>query len=351
MKTNRSLLRQLAAITALLLPAVASFAQTTATTDPVGFVTMNISGNGGSGQPAYTFTTLGMTNAVAYQATTSSVTGSTTLVDLNSTWADNAYNGAGGTVTHYVEIVSGPGAGTTYDVSATSASAHTLTLTQPLASNIATGASYKVRPHWTIASVFGAANQNGLAGGNSTTADQIQLFHNNAYLIYYYQTSGLGGTGWRQSGAPFVDASATVIYPDDGLLIARLQSGNTSVVVQGAVKTGQTSIPVVSGYSLLGNVYAAAMTLGTSNLYTADPNTGLAGGNSTSADQVMFWNGTGFNVYYYQTSGLGGIGWRQTGAPFVDATTAPIPVNAALFISRSGAPFNWIAPQFPASFN
>ncbi len=352
MRKHASSIFHLVILAALLLPAATSVSLAqTSTTDPVGFVTMSIAGNGSSSQPAYTFTTIGMTNAVVYQATTTSVGGSTTLVDSSSTWADNAYNGASGAVTHYVEIVTGPGAGTIYDITATSASGHSLTLSQPLAASITSGASYKIRPHWTLASVFGATNQNGLTGGNSTSADQVQLFHSGGYVIYYYQTSGLGGTGWRQAGAPFVDASATIIYPDDGIVVARKQAAATSIVIQGAVKTGQSSIPVATGYSLLGNVYAAAMTLSSSNLYTGDANTGLAGGNSTSADQVMFWNGSGFNIYYYQTAGLGGTGWRQAGAPFVDASSTPIPVGSALFVKRSGAPFNWIAPQTPASFN
>ncbi|WP_395749803.1 TIGR02597 family protein [Prosthecobacter sp.] len=335
----------------ILLPLLASFAQAQVTTDPVGFVTLTVAGNGGSGQPAYTFTSIGMTNAVAYQSTTTSPGGSTTLTDANSTWADNAYNGASGQITSYVEITSGAAAGTTYDITATTAGTHALTLSQPLSAGVAAGDSYKIRPHWTLASVFGATNQAGLSGGTSSTADTIQVFNNGGFVVYYYQTSGFGGTGWRQSGAPFVDASSTVLYPDEGILIARQQSSSVNITISGAVKTGQTSLPVSSGYTFLGNAYAAAMTLASSNLYTGDANTGLAGGTSSTADQVMFWNGTGYNVYYYQTSGFGGTGWRLSGAPFTDASTTSIPAGAALFVKRTGSAFNWVSPQTPASFN
>jgi uncharacterized protein (TIGR02597 family) len=326
-----------------------SLAQTSSSaTDPIGFVTMSISGTGGSGHAAYSFTTIGMLNPIAVESTTTSSGGSATLVDPNVTWADNQYNDAGGQITYFVEIVSGPGAGTTYDITATSAANHSLTLSSSLLSAITSGASYKIRKHWTVASVFGATNQGGLAGGNSITADQIQLFRNGGYVTYYYQTTGLGGVGWRKFGAPFIDASAGIIYPDDGMVIARNQSAGVSLVIHGAVKTGQTSIPVQSGYTLLGNVYAANMTIGSSNLYTGNPATGLAGGNSVTADQVLFWNGTGFATYYYQTSGFGGTGWRLFEAPTVDASATVIPVGAALFVNRSGAAFDWIAPQTPA---
>ena len=354
MKTNPSLLRHLAATAALLFTAATapSFAQTTATTDPVGFITLVIGGGGVTGAPVYTFTSLGLLNPVLFQSTTTSVGGDTTLVDANATWTDNLYNTNGTDPSHFVEILSGPGAGTQYDITGTIAATHTLNLGDPLLAGIASGASYRIRPHWTLATVFGDTNQNGLASGSVTSADQVQLFRNQGYTTYYYQTVGLGGTGWRKAGGVSgTDAKNAVIYPDDGILIARQQSAPVSLVISGAVKTGQTSIPVVSGYSLLGNVYAAGMTLANSNLYTGNSATGLAPGSVTSADQVMFWNGTGFTSYYYQTIGLGGTGWRQAGGVSgTDASATPIPVGAALFIQRAGAPFNWVAPQTPASF-
>lgn len=344
-------------ISLLALSLTACALQAQVSTDPVGFTTISVAGNGGSGQPAYTFGTLGMYNSVALQSTTTSVGGSSTLVDTSATWADNAYNGASGQITYYVEITSGPGAGTTYDITGTTAATQSLTLSQPLLASITSGATYKIRPHWTIAGVFGSTNQNGLTGGNSTTADQILIFSNSTqgYLTYYYQTSGIGGTGWRKSGAPTVDASSTVMYPDDGFIIVRKQSTNTTVVVTGAVKTGQSYIPVPSGYNLLGNVYATSMTLASSGLYTGDSATGVAGGNSTTADQILIWNpvSTGYDTYYYQTSGIGGTGWRKAGAPTVDASTSSIASGSALFVNRraAGAGFNWVAPQHPASFN
>jgi len=335
-----------------VLPLNGVSAQTTSTTDPVGFVTIAIAGGGATGAPVYTFTSLGLVNPVAFQSATTSVGGDPALVDASATWTDGQYNTNGATPSHFVEITSGPGAGTTYDITGTVASTKTLNLDVPLKAGIVSGASYKIRPHWTLALVFGTTNQNGLASGTATSADQVQLYRNGAYSIYYYQTIGIGGQGWRLQGAPTVDASKTVIYPDDGMIIARQQSAAVNLVLSGAVKTGQTSIPVTSGYSLLGNVYAAGMTLANSNIYTGDPNTGLASGSTTTADQILFWNGTsGYNIYYYQTVGIGGQGWRLQGAPTVDASATPIPVGAALFIKRSGAAFNWVAPQTPASFN
>src|SRR4029434_6221431 len=204
------------AVGILLTSAASIFAQTTATTDPVGFITLNGAGNGGSGSPAFSFRGLSMTRAVEYQGSAESV-GANTLVDNDATWTDNQFNGANGAF--FVEIASGPGAGTTYDIQTTTAATKTLTLAQNLAGGVTAPVSFKVRKHWTIASVFGANDESGLQGGNTTTADLIQVFNGSGYDSYYYQTTGLGGVGWRKGGSPFTDQSNTKLYPEDGLII------------------------------------------------------------------------------------------------------------------------------------
>jgi uncharacterized protein (TIGR02597 family) len=362
MKTNTSFFRSIAAAVAVAFGAApqTSFGQTTSATTPVGFVTMTVSGTGGTKPTAYTFTSLGLVNPIAFQSTTTtSVGGTTTIADTSATWANNAYNSstAGAPPTHFVEILSGPAAGSMYDIVTTDGSAKSLTVSSALAAGVTAGVSYAIRPHWTLASVFGpTVNQaGGLAGGSAGNADEIQLFRSGGYVGYFYQTSGRNVllNAWVSSSDLNTDAGNTVIYPDDGIVIARRQSGPVRVTVSGAVKTGQTSIPVLTGYTLLGNVYAAGMTLGTSGLYTGDASSGLAPGSAGEADQVIFWNGTGFVSYFYQTSGRNVLvnAWVSASDLNTDAGSTPIPVGAALFIKRSGTPFNWVAPQSPATFN
>lgn len=358
MKMNPSH-RRLAVIAAVsFLALVGAHAQSSATTEPVGFLDLTVAGGGTATAPVYTFATLGLLNPVLSQSTTTSAGGSSTLVDPTATWTDNLYNSTLAPVTprtvtpptHFVEITSGPGAGTTYDILATTASTKTLTLSEPLLAAITSGASYRIRAHWTIASVFGATNQNGLTGGtNSNAADQVQFFRSGAFVTYYYSTGGLGGTGWRQIGLAG-DASADVIYPDDGMIIVRKQTAGVTLTVSGAVKTGQSSLPVVTGYSLLANIYATDMTFGSSGLYTGNASTGVAPGNGGSTgDQILMWNGSSYRTFYYGSGGLVGTGWKEFGVTGA-ATGTAIPVGSALFIKRAGAPFNWVSPQHPATF-
>jgi uncharacterized protein (TIGR02597 family) len=232
----------------------------------------------------------------------------------------------------------------------TTAATKMLTLVQNLPGTVTAPVSFKIRKHWTLATVFGGNNEGGLTGGDATTADKILVQNGATYDTYYYQTSGVGGTGWRKAGDSSTDASGTVFVPEEGLILKRNQSASVNIVLMGAVKTGQTSVPVLLGNNLIGNVYAANLTLADSGLYTGNPSTGVAGGDFTVADQVLVWNGIGYDMYYYQTAGLGGTGWRKGGDAVTDASSAIIPVGSSVILKRKTASgFDWIIPQHPAS--
>jgi uncharacterized protein (TIGR02597 family) len=341
-------LKKIALAASIALLAAPAFAQTTATTDPVGFITLNVTA-GSVGSPAYAHLGLGLTRSVSYQGSAETSTGAqTTIVDNEAVWVDNQFNGAAGAF--YVEITSGPGAGTTYDIAGTAGATKTLTLAQPLAASIVNGASFKVRQHWTIGSVFGPLNESGLQGGALATADQILIWNGTGFDTYYYKTVGLGGTGWRSSTSTSIDKQSQIIYPEDGLVLKRIPQTQVDIVLMGAVKTGVSSYPVVLGYNYLANVCAAPMTLASSGLFTSDPNTGVVGGALGTADQVLIWNGTGYSTYYYKTVGLGGTGWRSSSSTSADASSVSIPVGSTVVVNRkNGTAFNWVIPQHPSS--
>jgi uncharacterized protein (TIGR02597 family) len=322
---------------------------TTATTDPVGFITLNVAGTGGTSAEALSFKGLGLTRPVEYQGSAETV-GASTLVDNEATWTDNQFNGAGGAF--YVEIISGTNAGTTYDVSATTAANKTITLAQPLAAGTTAPVSFKVRKHWTFASVFGANNESGLQAGNASTADQILLYNGSTYDTYYFSNAGgLVGNGWRKVGGGSADQANTTIYPDEGVIVKRLQSAAVNVVLMGAVKTGQTAAAVVGGLNFIGNVYAAGMTLNSSGIYTGNPATGLAPGNASTADTIDIYNGSTYDSYYFSNAGgLVGNGWRKIGGGSADQQNVAIPVGSSIIVNRKTAgSFNWVAPQHPTT--
>ena len=298
----------------------------TVTTDPVGFITLTVAGTGQGGATALSFKGLGLARPVEFQGV---ATGSTTntITSSNAAWTAGQFSPGNGP--YYVEIIGAStavGVGTMYDITGNTTTQ--LTVAQDFATGLAgTLPTFRIRKHWTIASVFGATNQAGLQGGTSTTADTILVYSSAAasYDTYYYSTKGLAGTGWRKAGGGGADQAATILYPDDGLLIRRSQSGNVNLVLMGAVKTGQTSFPVVPGLNILANPFAAPMTLGSCGLYKAD-GSALAAGTAATADQVQIYNGTSYDTYYY-SNGAAGAGWRldDGNGSTVDQTAVQIP--------------------------
>ena len=197
-----------ASIALLVAPA---FAQTTATTDPVGYITMTATGTGAGTTPVLSFKSLGLFRPVDYQGAAEAV-GANTLSDNEAVWVADQFNGANGKF--FVELTSGTRTGTTFDITATNAATKTITLGQALPGGVVSGVTFKIRKHWTIASVFGSANEAGLfPNTNASLADQIQVFNGTGYDLYYYRT----GAGWRKSTSPVTDQSGAVLYPEDGL--------------------------------------------------------------------------------------------------------------------------------------
>ena len=356
--------------TAALIAAISCLTATafsqSAATDPVGFVTMQVAAAPVGGDQL-SYRALSLSRAVEYQAAAEVAANSganSILTDNQATWTDNQFNPVGATAdtaTYYLEIVrppgqatAAPGEGTTYDVLATNAAGKTVTLAGNLPAGVVGSASvsFKLRKYWTIGDVFGVTNQAGLGAGAQGEADDVLIYspQNNQFNAYYYRLGGIGGSSWRNSNTG-ADATSQKIYPEDGILIRRRQTSAVNVLLMGSVKLGTTSSAVVSGVNFLGNIYAADMTLGSSNLYTGDSNTGVLGGAQGEADDVLIYDQAtrAYKTYYYRIGGIGGSGWRSSDDGSV-ATTVGVPTGSSIVVRRRGATgFNWVAPQHPAS--
>ena len=334
-------------ITLILSTALATtaLAQTALDSVPAGFTTLTVAANGGSGAKL-TFGALGITQAVEWQGTSTALSGAT-LTDSAAAWADNQFNGANGQF--YLEFTSvggstvAAGVGTSFAITATAASAKTITLAT--APGLVSPVGYRVRKYWTLADIFGAANSVGLNGGTATSADQVQIWNGAGLDTFYYQTTGIGGTGWRKTNARSTDASTSIIPPSAALIVKRGSNATVSLVANGSMKTGQTTATIASGYTFVGNPFDIAMTLASSGIYAA----GLAGGTAASADQVLVWNGATFDAYFYQTSGGTGTGWRKTTDLAADASATALAAGSGFVVKRSGAAFTWAIPQHPSA--
>jgi uncharacterized protein (TIGR02597 family) len=307
-----------------------------------GFSSFQVQGTHGNQAAALSFLGLGLTRPSVCHGRIDGV-GTSTVTDSRAQWVDGQYDGANGP--HYLEITSGAYAGLTADVVATQGATKSLLLSIDLSALLDGGESFKVRPHWTLASVFGPANEAGLGGGSAVTADEIMILNpaTRLYTTYFYKTTGLGGSGWRSTASFTTDQSNARIALGQGLLIRRKQTNDLSIRLFGAVKPGNTLLQVLPGLNIVANVAPADRTLGSSQLYTGDPQTGLAGGSIVTADKLLLFDGAVYKTYYYKTTGLGGIGWRSAASSSQDASAVVIPAGGALLIQRatSRAPFFW----------
>jgi uncharacterized protein (TIGR02597 family) len=337
---------------ALAALATSATANTTATTDPVGFSTVVVKGKATpTSANRNTYIGIPMAQSSSYQGVigTSTVSGGVTVVTFpSSVFTANQFNGTGND--HYFQVTSGPNNGLVSTVTATSTDS--LTLADDISSVLSDNSTtFKVVPYWTLGKVF--PNGAGLTGGiSATAADTVTIIPpTGGSLTYFYNTNA---NEWRRGTTP---SSNVIIPPGSGLLVTRKQAGDVNIVVAGAVPLGPVegivgaASPTASRNSLLANAFPLpSVTLANSGLYSGDPSTGVAGGiSATAADTVVILDpNTGSSLtYFYNTTANE---WRRGTTPSGNVT---IPEGAAILVTRKAGrgEFSWYAPQPSMNLN
>jgi len=263
------------------------------------------------------------------------------FTDINAVWADGEFGTNG--LPAYVEFDSG----WMVDIADTSASTKTLLLADTITGLASVGDSYRIRPHFTVASLFGTNNEAGLtAGSTAARSDNILLLKpetQQTTTIFYFSNSA--NQGWaladRRAFVP-----NRVIYPEQGVLVRRIASADGSLYLSGPVKTGIAVVSVQPGYNLLGTLKSSrSILLQDLNLYTADPTTGLVAGNAASAaDNLLVIQANGSTVAYSYAI-IPGVfqGWADSNLNPV--TNIAIPAGATFVIKRQNpGAFAWTIP-------
>jgi uncharacterized protein (TIGR02597 family) len=350
--------RFLGSLVLSLAAAITAHAQTTVTTDPVGFTTLSATSAPSSSVPSYTFMSLDLTRPVDYaglipaSGVSSSGSAGSLLTFPAGTFTGLALSGTGNS--HYIEVTNGSGAGAMSAIVA-SDNDHTITLADDLSAiidNAGGTTTFKTRPHWTFGTAFGVNNSAGfLSGSTASTADLIQVLNPNTGAISSYFYNSKPTVNHWQTGIS--DATNIIIPPDFGLLIVHKPTSPVTFTLQGSVKLGPTGIFVHGGnatkntVSIVNNPYPLnSVTLGNSGLYTGSTSTGLLSGSTAStSDLVSFINpNTGALSSYFYNSKPSVNHW-QTGIS--DATNTVIPDGTAVMITRriGGSSFTWYVPQ------
>jgi uncharacterized protein (TIGR02597 family) len=330
MNTSHKLIALLSG--AALLSASSLLAQT-ATTDPVGYVTVTVNGTGGFGSEAFTYMGVPLHQP---SDTAGAITGTAanTIISATSTWGVDAYAGS------YVLITSGTNEGVSSSIISNTAT--DLTTADDLSSFLAGDETFRIHAYTTIADVFGAANEAGLGGGTTAgSADTVLIQSGTGFKTYYYKTGGIGGTGWRSSASPLTNEAGTPIAFGTGLIVVRKQSADIELTISGSVFGGDAITPVETAYNWKSASIPVDTTL--NGLFGAANEAGLDGGTAAgNADNIVVPTAGGLLTYYYKTGGIGGIGWRSSASPLTDegATVIAVPGQMFLINRTGGVAFN-----------
>jgi len=321
-------------------------AQTTVSTDPVGFVSSNVAA-GTLANPKLSFVSPTLQNPIVWQSV---ITGASanTLTVAGTPWTAGQFNGASGS--YYVEVFSPTDPGAIGKITATAA--NSISTEEDLSQYAMVGDSIRIRKYVTLADFFGVNNSAGLlAGEESPLADEVLIYNGATFKSsFYYVGDPDNVAGWYDSST-FLPSGNFVIAPHQGVIIKRKTTGTPKLTFAGAVKTGNTLLPVYNGVNVIGTVSAMGLTLNSSGLYTGAPNTFKAGEEAPDGDEVTIFTVSGqTNYYYYVGDPDNAAGWRNS-ATFAVAGNIIIEPGSAFIIKRKGAgtSFYWTLPS-PSTF-
>ena len=300
-------------------------------TAPVGIVEVPIAAN------AYTFVGIPLYTTITYQGIVNSVSGAIVSVSGTPFASLSMTTVAIGTEQvprFFLELTSGTDVGAMIPILSNDSSS--VTLSESVASYIATNDTIKIRPLHTLDSLFpgGAPLKTGVS---VAAADEVFIYDatRQAALSYFYHSTQ---NGWRRGSTANGNRP---ILPHQSIYINH-KAAATTLRFSGAVKMGTTGIDIIRGYNFVPNPFPVAYSLSLSNLFTGDANTGMkAGVSSAAADLVTIYGGSGAPKTYFYHSASGQ--WR-TGT--TNSNSVVIPVGGSLLIHRKADPaFTWAKTQ------
>ena len=281
-----------------------------------------------------------MIQPVAYAGTVSSMQNSS-LTNTNATWTNGQFGTNG--VQGYVEFNNG----WMVDIAGTTSTTKSLSLAGSVGGLVAPGDAYRVRQHFTVASLFGTNNETGLKPGlNPSQADNILLVipqTQQTMTVFYF--SNAVARGWYR--ADFSPAADQVVYPEQGVMVRRIGATDVNLYACGPIKLGEAMAPVLPGFNLVGTLKSLSpLNLSSLNLYTGDPNTGIASGlNLTVSDNLLVVQPNGSTAsYFYFKDTKGHEGWLDS--LFNPAGNTLLAPGSAFFIKRqaNNGSFDWTIP-------
>ena len=336
-------------------------AQTTATTDPVGFVTVGITAGTGSAKK----NTLFSVPLLEAESISGQVSGVITGVSSNSISNTNAGWTAGAlsapATPYLIQVTSGAAEGRLFLIASSAATGGAVAGTANTATTVTVSSvdttqvnlttlgivagtdTYKIYACDTLSSFFGTPGTTGVQGGTGpASADTIVAVVNGSSSTYYYNTTS---SKWVRSALGNPDSSNVPLLPYFGIQYSRLANTPLSFVVTGGVPTEPRKTAVKnSGTTIVSQFWPVDTTLGTSGLSSVV----TAGASASVADTVILTSGGAASTFFYN-----GTNWKKVVLGSPNADTQPITIGSSIQIIRKGsaAGYSTLSQAVPYSLN
>lgn len=315
-------------------------AQTEVTTDPVGFVKIDL-------QPGLQTVGAAMVNPAVAAGKVASNNGSSIVLEseVGALDAERSYylevteGGDGAFVGDRFEVASISGSTVAVD----SASGRN---TVDLSVADLTGYNVVIRPHVTLSQLLPTDQ---LHAGDAVTGDQV-LFWDTASEAYeiHTLTEGVEFLGipdaWQADGG--VVTNDRVIAPGEGFFVRRRGEALELLTNIGEVRTNDFRQPIALGLNLIAEGHPLDNSPA-SRLMNSD--LGFTAGDAATGDQILVFNpGTGgYNIYTY-TEGVEFLGipdsWQGDGGVVVDSEDLFAADGSVFFRKRGNAESDYTAP-------
>ncbi len=268
---------------------------------------------------ATTMFSLPLDNVPVGRATVQAVATSTLTVVNAGNWAATGSPYA-------LRLLSGNGAGRTWQITAQNGNALGLaTAGVDLTQFVAVGDRYEVLPVDTVTGLFGTTNGLLAPGVGPTLADNLLVWNGTTWLTYYFN-----GTNWKQSGSLLLQNNL-VMPVGGGLSVTRRVASAEKFEVIGRVpEVGLNQFTTPGAYTFLSAAYPLPVTLSASGFASASG--WLAGPGPTVSDNLLVWNGTTWLTFYYT-----GSQWRQSGS-LLSQTSFTLAPGTPVFVYRHSTP-------------
>ena len=339
-------LKKVALAATIALIAVPAFAQTTATTVPVGFITVNIPAATPPTVPDQTAAfSVPLYNNADFQGKIGSVDSATQLTLTGAAFAgsNNFVVASAPRAVRVKTAANAASVGLLFLITANTTTQVTVGAAPDLTTILAPNDTVEIVQINTIGSLFGTTTPLLYPNTDISLADNVYLLTKTVggadqWVTYYHN-----GTNWRKSGAGSNQNNA-IVYPDEGVLIVHRGTAPVTLTVMGTVpSTSEQTDLFGAGSTFMANRFPSDVTFLATGINTTP---GWVSNTDISlADKVYKYDSV---TRAWQTFYHNGTNWRRSGAGSNQNTT-PIAVGTAVIITRSAATGTSLTQVLPYS--